>query len=444
MKILVIGGGGREHALVRALGKSARVTELVCAPGNGGIAAEVRCIPLDVASVVAVQALVRAEAPDLVIIGPEIPLAAGVVDELRAAGVPVFGPVRAAAQLESSKAFAKEFMRRWGIPTAAYAVCGSVAEVRTALAGFPDRVVVKADGLAAGKGVVLCGTHEEAIAAAEDLFSGGLLGAATESVVLEEMLDGPEVSYFAICDGERAVTLGFAQDHKRVGEGDTGPNTGGMGAYSTDSLVSAEEAAWLHQHVGQRVIDGMRAEGTPFQGVLFTGLMMTPDGPKVLEFNTRFGDPETEALLLRLDCDLLELIEAAVQGSLREGAVQLKPGASACVVLASGGYPGTYASGKVIRGLDGVSAEVDVFHAGTEQRDGELVTSGGRVLAVSAAGVTLENVLQRIYAAVAGISFDGMQYRRDIGWRALSRSGRIGESQQRADRSPVAGGADGV
>jgi len=444
MKIVVIGGGGREHALVRAMGKSARVTEMVCAPGNGGIAAEARCVPLDLASVEAVEALVRAEPPDLVVVGPEIPLAAGVVDALRAAGVPVFGPVRAAAQLESSKAFAKGFMQRWGIPTAAYKVCRSVAEVRTALADFPDRVVVKADGLAAGKGVVLCSTHQEAVAAAEDLFGGGLLGSATESVVLEEMLEGPEVSYFAICDGERAVTLGFAQDHKRVGEGDTGPNTGGMGAYSTDDLITAEEAAWLHGHVGQRVVDGMRAEGIPFQGVLFTGLMMTPDGPNVLEFNTRFGDPETEALLLRLDCDLVGLLEAAAQGNLREGAVRLMPGASACVVLASGGYPGAYGSGKVISGLDDVAAGVEVFHAGTAQRNGELVTAGGRVLAVSATGSTLEDVLRRIYAAVAGISFDGMQYRRDIGWRALGRSGRVGKSQQSADGSPVAGGADGV
>jgi phosphoribosylamine--glycine ligase len=429
MKILVIGGGGREHALVRALGSSARLTEMVCAPGNGGIAAEARCVPLEVGSVAAIQALVQAEGPNLVVIGPEIPLAAGVVDALEAEGVPVFGPSRAAAQLESSKAFAKEFMRRWGIPTAAYAVCGSVAEVRSALTGFPPEVVVKADGLAAGKGVILCQTHEEAVTAAEDLFGGGLLGEVAEKVVLEEMLVGPEISYFAICDGESAVTLGFAQDHKRIGEGDTGPNTGGMGAYSTDDLVTAEEAAWLHEKVGQRVVDGMRAEGMPFRGVLFTGVMMTADGPKVLEFNTRFGDPETEALLLRLDCDLVGLLEDAVRGTLRGDAVRLKPGVAACVVLASGGYPGAYGSGKVILGLESVAAGVEVFHAGTARLDGELVTAGGRVLAVSAVGSTLQDVLTRIYGAVAGISFDGMQYRRDIGWRALGRSGGIGDGK---------------
>jgi phosphoribosylamine--glycine ligase len=289
MKVLVIGGGGREHALVWALKKSPRVADIVCAPGNGGIAAIARCLPVDVSSVPAMLAVVAAEAPDLVVIGPEVPLAAGVVDALQLRGVRVFGPTQAATQLESSKAFAKEFMRRWEIPTAAYAVCSSADLVRGALEKFPERVVVKADGLAAGKGVVLCETHAEAIAAADEMFSGALLGAAVASVVIEEMLTGPEISYFAVCDGTSATTLAFAQDHKRIGEGDTGPNTGGMGAYSTDDLVSPEMAAWLLQNVAQRVVDGMRSEGTPFAGVLFTGLMMTPDGPKVLEFNTCCG-----------------------------------------------------------------------------------------------------------------------------------------------------------
>ena len=365
--------------------------------------------------------MVGAERPDLVVIGPEIPLACGVVDALEADGVRVFGPTRAAARLESSKAFAKEFMQRWRIPTAAYSVCGSVAEVREKQAGFPARMVVKADGLAAGKGVILCETHAEAVAAAEDLFGGRLLEVAAESVVLEEMLEGPEISYFALCDGERAVTLGFAQDHKRVGEGDTGPNTGGMGAYSTDGLVSAETAEWLHGNVAQRVVDGMKAEGTPFQGVLFTGLMMTASGPRVLEFNTRFGDPETEALLLRLDCDLVDLLEAAVEGRLTRDLVRLKPGAAACVIAASAGYPGAYSSGKVISGLDAVAEDVEVFHAGTARREGQIVTAGGRVLAVSATGASLDEVLRRIYSALEGIEFEGMQFRRDIGWRAFGK-----------------------
>jgi phosphoribosylamine--glycine ligase len=409
MKVLVIGAGGREHALAWALGAG-----VVCAPGNAGVGQ----VALDVGNVAAVVELVARERPGLVVVGPEGPLAAGVVDALVARGVRVFGPTRAAAQLESSKGFAKAFMERWGIPTAAYRVCRSVAEVQAAVARFAPSLVVKADGLAAGKGVVMCGSHEEAVAAAEEMFGGAMLGAAVDSVVLEEMLVGPEVSYFAVCDGERAVTLGFAQDHKRVGEGDTGPNTGGMGAYSTDDLVSVEMAAWLHEHVGQRVVDAMKAEGTPFQGVLFTGLMMTPDGPKVLEFNTRFGDPETEALMLRLDTDLLELLDAAVDGRLDEVSIRLRPGASACVIAASGGYPGKYVSGKVISGLDRIAAGVEVFHAGTALKDGQIVTAGGRVLAVSAAGADLKEALAKCYAAMSKISFEGMQFRRDIGWRA--------------------------
>lgn len=419
MKILVIGGGGREHALVWALRGAG---EVVCAPGNGGIAALARCEAVDVADVVAVAALAEREQPGLVVVGPEIPLAAGVVDALRRAGVKVFGPTQAAARLESSKAFAKEFMKRWAIPTAAYAVCKSVAEVEVALDGFSAQVVVKADGLAAGKGVLLCESHEQALQAAEGLFRGELLGAAVESLVLEEMLTGPEISFFSICDGATARTLAFAQDHKRVGEGDTGPNTGGMGAYSTDDLVSVEMAEELRVQVAQRVVDGMASEGTPFQGVLFTGLMMTPEGPKVLEFNTRFGDPETEAIVLRLETPLLEVLEAAVEGRVEQLEVRLKPGASACVVAASGGYPDRYDSGKAITGLDDAPAGVEVFHAGTALRGGKVVTSGGRVLAVSAAGADLPEALDKIYVALRRIGFEGMQYRKDIGWRALKAS----------------------
>ena len=418
MKILVIGGGGREHALIWALRRSPRVTEVVCAPGNGGIAAVARCVPVDVASVDAMKQLVEHEQPALVVVGPEVPLAAGVVDALQERGVRVFGPTKAAAQLESSKGFAKEFMRRWEIPTAAYAVCHSTEIVRGALEKFADRVVVKADGLAAGKGVVLCETHEEAIAAAEEMFSGALLGDRVESVVVEEMLTGPEVSFFAICDGTSAVALAAAQDHKRIGEGDTGPNTGGMGAYSTDDLISAETNAWM-LGIAQKVVDGMKAEGTPFAGVLFTGFMMTPDGPKVLEFNTRFGDPETEAIMLRLKTDLVEIIEAVVERRVGEIAVKLKPGASVCVIAASAGYPGKYVGGKVIAGLESVPDGVEVFHAGTALKDGAIVSAGGRVLAVTATGEDLRDALSKAYGAMSGISFEGMQYRRDIAWRAL-------------------------
>lgn len=418
MKVLVIGGGGREHALVWALRRSGRVTEVVCAPGNGGIASLARCEALDVADVTALTDLVERESPGLVVIGPEVPLAAGAVDALQEREVRVFGPTRAAAQLETSKGFAKEFMRRWEIPTAAYAVCHSAEIVRGALEKFGGRVVVKADGLAAGKGVVLCESHGEAIAAAEEMFSGSLLGAAVESLVLEEMLDGPEISFFAVCDGTRAIALAAAQDHKRIGEGDTGPNTGGMGAYSTDDLISAETSAWM-RGVAQKVVDGMRAEGTPFAGILFTGFMMTASGPKVLEFNTRFGDPETEAIMLRLETDLVDIIEAAVDGRVGDIAVRLKPGASACVIAASHGYPGKYVGGKLILGLDHVNADVEVFHAGTALQDREIVTAGGRVLAITAVGGDLRDALAKAYGALELISFEGMQYRRDIGWRAL-------------------------
>ena len=413
MKILVLGGGGREHALVWALGKSPRVTEVVCAPGNAGIAGLARCVAVDPGDVPAVLALAAQEQPDVVVVGPEVPLAAGVVDALQAAGVRVFGPTRQAAQLETSKGFAKHFMGRWGIATAACRVCQTMREVDEALPDFGEQTVVKADGLAAGKGVVLCGSQAQARAAAAGLLSTG-------PVLLEEMLEGPEVSFFAVCDGRHAVALAAAQDHKRVGEGDTGPNTGGMGAYSADGLVTAELAAQM-LGVAQRVVDGMRAEGAPFQGVLFTGFMLTPAGPRVLEFNTRFGDPETEAIVLRLETELLDVLEAAVDGRVDQCAVRLKPGASACVVAASEGYPGKYAVGRVIRGLAAPLAEgVEVFHAGTALDQHGVVTAGGRVLVVAAAGEDLREALGKVYAAMAGIAFEGMQFRRDIGWRALT------------------------
>ena len=278
MKVLVIGGGGREHALVWALRRSARVTEVVCAPGNGGIAEDARCVPVDVSDVEAMVRVVEAERPGLTVVGPEVPLAAGIADALQARGLRVFGPTRAAAQLESSKAFAKDFMRRYGIPTAKYAVCATVAQARAELQRFAVPLVVKADGLAAGKGVVICGTREEAERAVEAMFNGLLLGAAETRVVLEEFLVGEEVSFFAVCDGRRAVALAAAQDHKRIGEGDTGLNTGGMGAYSTDTLLTPKMQALLTEQVAQRVVDGMAAEGTPFAGVLFCGMMMIPDG----------------------------------------------------------------------------------------------------------------------------------------------------------------------
>ena len=431
MLVLVVGGGGREHALVWALRRSERVGEVVCAPGNAGIAAMARCEPLEVTDVAATVALAYRERPGLVVIGPEVPLAMGVTDALEAAGFRVFGPTRAAARLESSKVFAKVFMDQHGIPTARSARCVTLEEVEEALRGFSVPVVVKADGLAAGKGVVIAETHRQAVKAAAEMFSGALLGQAETEVVIEEFLPGEELSFFALCDGKTAVPIAAAQDHKRVGEGDTGPNTGGMGAYSTDELLSPAMRQWLTGNVAQRVVDGMAAQGTPFRGILFCGMMLVPraDGtvdPMVLEFNTRWGDPETEAILLRLETDVLGLLEAAVDGTLEtaEGRleVRMKPGASACVIAASGGYPGSYRKGEVISGLDEVdsSDNVVVFHAGTARRGDAVVTAGGRVLAVTAASeLGLKDALAKVYAAMGKISFEGMQYRRDIGWRAM-------------------------
>lgn len=425
MKVLVIGGGGREHALVWGLQQSPGVEDVVCAPGNAGIATMARCMALDVSDVPAIMRLAEAERPGLVVIGPEVPLALGIVNALRAAGLRVFGPTREAAELETSKAFAKAFMLRHAIPTAEFALCTTMEDVRDELPRFVPPIVVKASGLAAGKGVVIAQTPHEALRAAAAMFSGELLGTPETEVVLEEFLSGEELSFFALCDGRRAIPIAAAQDHKRVGEGDTGPNTGGMGAYSSDALMSPLLRDWLVTNIAQRVVDGMRGEDTPFTGVLFCGMMLVPQGngtvlPTVLEFNTRWGDPETEAIVLRLQTPLLELLEASIDGISDDFAVKLKPGASACVVAASAGYPGAYEAGKTISGLERVGKDVVIFHAGTAGREGTVLTAGGRVLCVAAAAEGgLGDALEKVYAALREIAFDGMQYRRDIGWRAL-------------------------
>jgi phosphoribosylamine--glycine ligase len=392
-----------------------------------------------VGNLAAMVAVVEAERPELTVVGPELPLSLGVVDELQRRGFRAFGPTQAAARLETSKSFAKEFMRQNEIPTAAYAVCTTLDEVRGELPRFAVPVVVKADGLAAGKGVVICATHAQAEQAAAEMFSGVLLGVTETEVVIEEFLDGEEVSFFALCDSRHAVALAAAQDHKRVGEGDTGPNTGGMGAYTGDGLLSAEMEQWLLKNVAQRVVDEMAMEGSPFQGILFCGMMMVPrsDGmtqPMVLEFNTRFGDPETQAILVRLETDIVDLFEAAIDGTADRLEIRMRPGASVCVIAASGGYPGKYVSGLPIAELDSVGdPDVVVFHSGTALKDGAMVTAGGRVLGVTAVsratslskvpepvgGSALWDALGKAYGAMAGISFEGMQFRGDIGWRAL-------------------------
>jgi phosphoribosylamine---glycine ligase len=406
MRVLVIGGGGREHALVWKLRQSPRVSQVYCAPGNGGIATHAECLPADLKSLASLVALAGQIKPDLTVVGPELPLTLGVVDEFTRQGWKTFGPTKAAAQLESSKSFAKEFMQRHQIPTAHYAICDSTEQVREALPHFHMPIVVKADGLAAGKGVVICKTKEEASVTAAEMLSGKMLGAAGARVVLEECLQGEELSFLVLSDGERVAPLVAAQDHKRVGDGDTGPNTGGMGAYSTPSILDAQMQSWLLQHVARPVVDGMKAEGVEYKGVLYCGLMMTARGPMVLEFNCRFGDPETQPILMRLESDLVEALEASV-----------------CVVMASGGYPGTFEAGRRITGLADAEkvAGVQVFHAGTTKHDNAYFTSGGRVLGVTARAADLKTAVDRAYQAVSMIGFEGATYRKDIAARALKK-----------------------
>src|SRR3984885_2041783 len=386
MKVLVLGSGGREHALVWKLRQSPRVSKVYCAPGNGGIANEAECMPVELKSLDALVALAREVRPDLTVVCPELPLTLGVVDEFMQRGWPIFGPTKAGAQLEGSKSFAKEFLQRHQIPTAAYAVCNSVAEVQSALALFHAPVVVKADGLAAGKGVVIAASKEEAASAAAEMLSGRMVGEAGSRVVLEEFLTGDELSFLVLSDGERVAPLVAARDHKRVGDGDIGPNTGGMGAYCTADIVDENMRDWLVNHIARPVVAGVKAEGAEHKGVLYCGLMMTARGPMVLEFNCRFGDPETQPILMRLESDLVDALEASVAGRVSEGDFKWSTDASVCVVMSSGGYPGTFEVGKRITGLDeaGTVEGVKVFHAGTSKRDGEFYTSGGRVLGVTA------------------------------------------------------------
>jgi len=423
MNILVIGSGGREHALVWKLRQSPRVTQVYCAPGNAGAAAQAECLPADVKNVQSLLALAAQVKPDLTIVGPELPLQLGVVDEFTRHGYRIFGPTQAAARLESSKSFAKEFMQRYHIPTAPYAICDSMGDVGDALPHFHMPVVVKADGLAAGKGVVICKSKEEASATAAEMLSGKMLGEAGSRVVIEECLTGEELSFLALSDGERVVALAAAQDHKRVGEGDTGANTGGMGAYSTEAMVDAQMQNWLLQHIARPVVAGMKAEGAEYKGVLYCGLMMTARGPMVLEFNCRFGDPETQPILMRLESDLVEALEASIDARVSDGDFRWSSDAAVCVVMASGGYPGTFEVGKKISGIEEADkvAGVKVFHAGTTKHDDAYFTAGGRVLGITARAATLEIAVQRVYEAVSKISFAGAYYRKDIAARALKK-----------------------
>jgi phosphoribosylamine--glycine ligase len=423
MKVLILGSGGREHALAWAVKRSDRVTEVVCAPGNGGIAGVARCVPVDLKSLEAMISLVEAERPGLTIVGPELPLSLGIVDALTERGFRVFGPSKAAAMLETSKSFAKRFLQRHKIPTANYAVCTSLAEVEKAVEIFHVPLVVKADGLAAGKGVIICDSRRTAVEAARGLFEGKLLGTAERQVIIEEFLRGEEVSFLCLSDGKQVQPLVPSQDHKCIGEGDTGPNTGGMGVYSTDTILDPGMTEWILHHIAIPTIRGMAEEDAPFVGVLYCGLMMTARGPQVLEFNARFGDPETQAILVRLESDLVDALEACVDGRLAENSLRWTPGASACVVASSAGYPGSYQTGFPITGLDAAARYpgIEVFHAGSSLSGNQLVTAGGRVLGVTAVAPTLEEALSRAYAAMAEINFHGIYFRRDIGHRALKK-----------------------
>ena len=423
MRVLVVGAGGREHALAWRLGQEPGVSALFCAPGNVGIAAVARLVAVDPADPDALLALIERESIDLTVVGPELPLDRGVVDRVRAAGRRIFGPPRAAAQLECSKVFAKGFMARHAIPTARYRVCDSSAEARAAIAsgefGFP--VVLKADGLAAGKGVVVAADAAEADAAIGAAMDERRFGAAGSRLVVEECLVGPEVSFFALCDGTRAIPIASAQDHKRIFDNDEGPNTGGMGAFSPSPLLDAAMQARVMREIVDPVLSGMRAEGTDYRGFLYAGLMMTAAGPKVIEYNVRFGDPEAQAVMPLVDGQLLPLLAAAADGDLGDRRVSRKNAVSVAVVLASAGYPGPVSSGVPIAGLYPASQMpgVTIFHSGTALADRRIVTAGGRVLTVVGTGSDYQDAIDRAYQGVSAIQFEGMQYRRDIGAKAL-------------------------
>ncbi|MEL6417361.1 MAG: phosphoribosylamine--glycine ligase [Pseudomonadota bacterium] len=421
MNILILGGGGREHALTWAILQNPKCDRLIVAPGNAGIAQIAECATLDIEDGGAVVTFAEEEAIDFVIIGPEAPLAAGVADRLRDAGVLVFGPSRDAAQLEASKAFTKAVCDASGAPTAAYAHFSDAAAAKAYLQTQTAPIVVKADGLAAGKGVIIAETLADAEAAVDDMF-GGVFGGAGAEVVIEEFMEGEEASFFVLCDGADVLPIGTAQDHKRVGEGDTGPNTGGMGAYSPAPVMTDAVAQRALDEIIRPTMAEMAARGMPYQGVLYAGLMIKDGAPRLVEYNARFGDPECQVLMMRLGAQAFDLMQAAAEGRLAEAQVNWADDHALTVVMAADGYPGTYAKGSVIGGLDALSADSShmVFHAGTAEKSGKIIANGGRVLNVTARGDTLAEAAQQAYAMVEGIDWPEGFYRSDIGWRALT------------------------
>jgi phosphoribosylamine--glycine ligase len=422
MNILLLGSGGREHALAWKIAASPLTTKLWCAPGNAGIAREAECVPIDITDHAAVIAFCKANKVDFVVVGPEAPLVAGIVDDLEAAGFRSFGPVKAAAQLEGSKGFTKDLCKAHDIPTGAYERFNAAAPAKAYARQQTTPIVIKADGLAAGKGVIIAESLAEAEAAIDMMFSGGL-GDAGAEVVIEEFLVGEEASFFALCDGETAIPLASAQDHKRVFDGDKGPNTGGMGAYSPAPVMTGEITRRTMDEIVRPTVRAMKQMGSPFRGVLFAGLMITTQGPKLIEYNVRFGDPECQTLMLRLRSDLVPALIAARDGQLKNFDLRWGDEAALVVVMATNGYPGNYGKGSVIAGLDAAGAleGVEIFHAGTKADGGRITANGGRVLGVAATGKSVAQAQQRAYAAVDRIDWPGGFCRRDIGYLAVAR-----------------------
>lgn len=422
MNILILGSGGREHALAWKIAGSPLTTKLYCAPGNAGIAREAECVPLDIADHAAVIAFCKANKIDFVVVGPEVPLVAGIVDYLEAAGIKAFGPTKWAARLEGSKGFTKDLCKANNIPTAAYERFKGAAAAKDYVRKQGAPIVVKADGLAAGKGVVVASTIEEAEAAIDMMFGGGL-GEKAWEIVIEDCMVGEEASFFALCDGETAIALASAQDHKRVGDGDTGPNTGGMGAYSPAPTMTPEMNKRVMDEIIFPTVRALKHAGAPFKGVLFAGLMITKDGPQLIEYNVRFGDPETQVLMPRLMSDLLPALIASRDGQLRNFDLRWYPDAALTVVMAAKGYPGSYSKGTVIEGLDDAALVegVEIFHAGTRSDGDHILANGGRVLNVCARGNSVAQAQQRAYAAIDRIKWPDGFCRRDIGWQAIAR-----------------------
>lgn len=419
MKVLVVGSGGREHALCWKIAQRPD-TEVYVAPGNIGMVDVATLVNIKVDDIAGLVDFAKAEGIDLTVVGPELPLTLGIVDAFQEAGLACFGPNKAAAKLEGSKAFSKELMKKYGIPTASFDTFTDVDKAKAFVDEIGVPCVVKADGLAAGKGVIICMTREEADKAIEDMLTDHAFGDASATIVIEEYMVGPEVSVLAFADGKSVLPMVSAQDHKRIFDGDKGPNTGGMGAYSPAPVYTEALSAEVNKTIIEPTIAAMAAEGTPFTGILYTGLMLTEKGPRVLEYNVRFGDPETQPIMVRMKSDIVALFQACVDGKLDEATLEWHDEAAVCVIMASGGYPASSEKGVPIYGLDDIAAEeAIVFHSGTAEKDGEIVTNGGRVLGVTAKDATIKGTIDKAYAAVEKINFDHMQFRRDIGARAL-------------------------